>query len=479
MNQNPNAATGIVVYQPGTDRQVWTGKTSTASEVQQAVASARSAFSAWQSKSQEARFEVASRFAELAHTHQSQLSERISMETGKPRWEADGEARLIATKVQLSIDAYRQRCNVQRIDLPQGVGEVGYRSVGVMAVIGPFNFPAHLPNGHMVPALIAGNTVVFKPSELTPGTGELLVRLWQQAGLPRDVLQLVHGGRDIGAALVDSDVDGVLFTGSYAGGTAIHRALAGRPTVLLALEMGGNNPLVVGSIRDLDAAAYLIAVSAFITAGQRCTCARRLILTQSQQSPTLIERVVTLARSMRVGLPDDQPQPFLGTLISAAAADRVLDAQATLEQAGGDVLCRCRRLDRNPALLTPGIVDVTDIDTPVDDEIFGPLLQVVRVSDFDAALCEANRTQYGLAATLLSDDAAEFERFRGRVRAGVINWNQPTVGASGRLPFGGLGASGNHRPSGFFAADYCSDATAVLQNERLAMPQSTFPGIDL
>jgi len=345
-----------------------------------------------------------------------------------------------------------------------------------MAVLGPFNFPAHLPNGHIVPALIAGNSVVFKPSEMTPGTGALLNALWLSAGLPDGVLQVVQGGREIGGAIVRSDVDGVLFTGSHAAGCAIHRALAGRPAVMLALEMGGNSPLVVGQIDDLDAAAYLVAMSAFITAGQRCTCARRLILCDGDDAEPLLQRVLDRTRSLRVGMPDDHPEPFLGPVISPAAAERVLQAQDKLIARGGLALLPAAKSDRNAALLTPGIVDVTDVNGRDDEEIFGPLLQVIRVSDLSAAIDEANRTRYGLAASLLSDDTDQFDRFRREIRAGVINHNQPTVGASGRLPFGGLGDSGNHRPSGFFAADYCSDVAAILQAPSLALPEKRMPG---
>ena len=477
MTSTPGLKNRLVVYNPGTEVVVWDGPASTTENVRHAVASARSDWNAWRDTALIDRIAVADRFGDLANRRSEQLVERIVAETGKPRWEAESEAKLIPAKVKIAIDAYQNRSTADPIEMPQGTGRVLYRGVGVMAVLGPFNFPAHLPNGHIVPALIAGNTVVFKPSELTPGTGELMWQWWMEAGLPAGALAVVQGDGKVGADLVGQDVDGVLFTGSYAAGLAIHRSLAGRPQVLLALEMGGNNPLVIHDARDLDAAAYLTIVSAFATAGQRCTCARRLILPDGDDVEPLLRRISDLCRALRVGTSYADPQPFMGPLISGKAADRVLAIQASLIRKGGSALVLAERVNENSALIRPGIIDVTSIVDRDDDEVFGPLLQVIRVSDFTAAIAEANRTAYGLSASLLSDNPDSFDRFRKSVRAGVINWNQATVGASGRLPFGGLGASGNHRPSGYFAADYCSDAAAVLESESLTMPSTIMPGI--
>lgn len=465
------------VISPATGEVVWQGRAADEQQVRDAVRSARSALADWQALPPDQRIGIIQRFGELASQRADDIADAICLETGKPRWEAMQEAKLVPAKVALAVDAYHERTGTKQVELPNGVGRLGYRPVGVMAVLGPFNFPAHLPNGHIVPALAAGNTVVFKPSEYTPGTGRLLADFWNEAGLPDGVLRIVQGARDTGAALVGSEVDGVLFTGSYAGGRAIHRALAGRPEVLLALEMGGNNPIVVHDVSDLDAAAYTVVVSAFITAGQRCTCARRLVVPDGEQAEALLQRVVSLTETLRVGPPDDEPAPFMGPVISADAGRRVLAAQADLIERGASVLIRAAALRGNPALLSPGVLDVTTIGKREDEEVFGPLLQVVRVPDFDAALAEANRSAYGLAASLLSDDTALFDRFKAAVRAGVVNWNQPTIGASGRLPFGGLGASGNHRPSGYHAADYCADATASVESPALNLPETMLPGI--
>ena len=467
----------IIVRSPATGDVVWQGEIATIDDVRYSVVAARFAWTSWRLTTLEERIAVAERFAKIAEARMDELATVISQETGKPNWESIAEAKLIATKVRLAIAAHRQRSVVPPVNMPQGTGSFRLEPVGVMLVLGPFNFPAHLPNGHIVPAIIAGNVVVFKPSELTPGSGDLLQSFWQQAGLPPGVLQILHGDREIGSALLDERIDGVLFTGSHTAGVAIHRQLAGRPEVMLALEMGGNNPLIVDATDHLDAAAAIVVVSAFITAGQRCTCARRLILPNGPNVETLLSKITTLAARLVVGKPSVAPEPFMGPVISVAAGKRVLATQAEMLRRGGVSLLRASALADNPAMLTPGVIDVTKQTDREDIELFGPLLQVIRVDDFRAAIEEANATQFGLAAGLLSDDPRRFDEFRRNVRAGVLTWNQATVGASGQLPFGGLGHSGNHRPSGYAAAEYCSDAAASLETPTVEMPKMIYPGM--
>jgi succinylglutamic semialdehyde dehydrogenase len=246
---------------------------------------------------------------------------------------------------------------------------------------------------------------------------------------------------------------------------ALARALADRPDKILALEMGGNNPLIVHDAADIAAAVHHTIHSAFLTAGQRCTCARRLILTPGESS--FVDLLVEKTREMRVGAFTDSPEPFMGPVISAAAAEKVLEAQARLQALGGRSLLEMKRLPASPAMLSPGIIDMTEVRQRPDEEIFGPLLQVIGVGDFDAAIAEANRTRFGLAAGLLCDRRDLYEQFYKGIRAGVVNWNRPTTGASGALPFGGVQLSGNYRPSGFWAADYCSYPVASIEVEAL------------
>ncbi|MEM6391510.1 MAG: succinylglutamate-semialdehyde dehydrogenase [Planctomycetota bacterium] len=451
--------------EPLTGRVVFETHVTPPDEVPHIIERARDAQSDWSDRSPVERLATAQRFADLARDRLPQLAQRITEETGKPRWESLGEAKLIPAKVDAMQKAMEARLAAAPVPVGDATGHTAHRPLGVVAVLGPFNFPAHLPNGQIVPALLAGNAVVFKPSELTPGTADLLADCWTDAGLPPDVLQVIHGDRVTGQALVEAEINALFFTGSDVAGRAIHRALAGRPDVLLALEMGGNNPIVAHRVDDPQRAAELIAVSAFVTAGQRCTCARRLILTDDAEADRILEALLGLTRNLRVGQPDSDPEPFMGPVIHAATGQRVLEAQAQWIARGAIPLLQARPLQGHTALLCPGILDTTAVphDPEQDDaEVFGPLLRVIRTPSLEHAIAEANRTRYGLAASLLSDDPDAFKTFQQHARAGILNHNLPTTGASGMLPFGGLGDSGNHRPMGFHAIDHCVAPVAVV-----------------
>lgn len=448
---------------PADGAEVWTGREASESDVEAAVAAARAALTAWRRRPMDERVAIVRAFAKLVDARKADMAAVISRATGKPLWDAATEAAAMVGKAELSVKAYAERTPLKEAPAGAFVARISHHPHGVMAVLGPFNFPGHLPNGHIMPALIAGNTVVFKPSEQTPEVAEFTVRLWDEAGLPAGVLNLVQGARAPAELLVAHEgVDGVLFTGGVPAGRAIHRTLGGRLEKIVALELGGNNPLVVWDAGDLEAAAKLIVKSAYITSGQRCTCSRRLIVKAGADGDRVVEALVKLVDRIVVGPPDAEAQPFIGPVISAHAADAVLAAQAQWLAAGGVAIREARRLDLGPAYVSPGLVDVTAMASRKDEEVFGPLLQVIRVRDFEAALEEANNTKFGLAAGLISDSAELFATFEAEVRAGVLNWNRQTTGASGSAPFGGVGQSGNHRPAGYYAADYAAWPMASL-----------------
>lgn len=459
---------------------LWQGRAADAADIADACAAARAVFPAWARLTLEQRAAVVERFAALLEPHKAQLAATISRETSKPRWETLTEVQSMIGKVGISLRAYQQRTGETHTQMADGAASLRHRPHGVLAVFGPYNFPGHLPNGHIVPALLAGNCVVFKPSELTPLTAEETVKLWQQAGLPDGVLNLVQGGRDTGEALAASPaVDGLLFTGSAGTGYQLHRQLAGQPEKILALEMGGNNALIIDEITDLDAAVNLAIQSAFISAGQRCTCARRLLVKRGAAGDAFLQRLVTVAGRLRVGRWDAEPQPFMGGVISAAAADRMMAAQQALLALGAKTLLAMTRPEGDNALLTPGILDVTGVDGVPDEEYFGPLTCVTRYDDFDDALRLANHTRFGLAAGLVSPHRELFDRLLLEARAGIVNWNKPLTGASSAAPFGGVGASGNHRASALYAADYCAWPMASLESAALTLPASLSPGLSL
>ncbi len=447
--------------EPATGAKLWSGRTGDAAAE---VAAARTALPSWANHSVAFRSEALRRFANIVRKREEELATLIARETGKPYWEALTEVAAVINKVDISISAHAERTPKRTSEAAMGAKvSVRHKPHGVLAVLGPYNFPAHLPNGHIVPALIAGNTLVFKPSEKTPATGEFLVDCYRQAGIPEGVVRLLIGGPDEGRALASQDgIDGLLFTGSARAGSSLHRQFAEMPQKILALELGGNNPLVVWRPDDVEAAATIAVQSAYLSAGQRCTAARRLIVEDGREGP-LIEAITTMIDRLIVDQPFADPQPFMGPVIDNATADHLLGQWAELITKGGRPIRPLDRRSKDRPFLSPALIDVTDVSDRPDDEIFGPVIQLVRVMDFDAAIAEANNTRFGLAASLVGGSPKMFERFWDQVRAGVINWNKPTNGAPSNAPFGGVGLSGNHRPSAFYAADYCAYPVTSVQ----------------
>jgi len=473
------AAPSFRSLDPASGERIWNGRAAGAEDVDHAVTAARDALPGWSQTALADRIALCERFAALLEREREPLAEIISRDNGKPLWEARTEVQAMIGKVPLSVQAYHARTGEHHGEAAGARSVLRHRPHGVCAVFGPFNFPGHLPNGHIVPALIAGNTIVFKPSELTPLVAERVTALWHEAGIPAGVFNLLQGGRDTGVALAGHDrIDGLYFTGSADTGLALHRQYAGRPGVILALEMGGNNPLVVHDVADVEAAAWLTVQSAYLSAGQRCTCARRLILTPGAAESGFVDALLDWLPRIRVGRWDDEPPPFCGPLISETAADRVLGFQRRLLAQGARGLAECARIEPDRPFLRPGLVDVSQMPTQPDVEAFGPLLQLVRVTDFDAAIVEANRTAFGLASGLLSDNADAWSHFLPRARAGIVNWNRPLTGAASSAPFGGVGNSGNHRPGAWYAADYCAWPVASLEADRVLAPDATPTGID-
>ncbi|WP_338467842.1 succinylglutamate-semialdehyde dehydrogenase [Novosphingobium sp. ZN18A2] len=464
MNSETQAAAEIVSYEPATGEEVWRG---TPGNVDETVDRARRAWPAWAAQTLATRIELVRRFANEVRKEAENLATMIARETGKPLWEARTEVESVVNKVEISIRAYAERTAQRKLDSAlQGTAAVRHKPHGVMAVLGPYNFPAHLPNGHIVPALIAGNAIVFKPSEKTPATGHLLAQCFHRAGISAAVVQVLIGGPEEGQALVAHDgVDGVLFTGSAHAGIAINRKLASNPGKIVALEMGGNNPIVIWDTPKINDAAVIVAQSAFTSAGQRCTAARRMIVKASMYD-AVVEEVKRIADRIIVGAPFDEPAPFMGPVIDNRTANGLTESFVYLLTNGGKAIKHMVRTQESLPFLSPAIIDVTGMDERPDVELFGPLLQIVKVDDFDEAIAEANNTRFGLSASLVGGSPQDYNRFWANIRAGVVNWNRPTNGASSAAPFGGIGLSGNHRPSAYYAADYCAYPVASTEVEQ-------------
>ncbi|MBC7008370.1 succinylglutamate-semialdehyde dehydrogenase [Pseudoalteromonas sp. BZK2] len=463
---------------PSNGEVVWQGKTATAEQVADAIKAARSAQLGWADMTLEERIVILENFAAELKEHSEEFATIIARETGKPLWETRTEVGAMTGKIAISIRAYNERTGTTENPMPGAKAFIRHKPHGVVAVFGPYNFPGHLPNGHIVPAILAGNTVVFKPSELTPHVAEFTLKLWLKAGLPAGVINLVQGEVDTGIALAShQDIDGLFFTGSSNTGHLLHKQFAGHPGKILALEMGGNNPLIVKDVADVSAAVHDIIQSGFITSGQRCTCSRRLFIENSANGDAILEKLIAATKQIKVADSFSEDQPFMGAMISEKAALGMVAAQQQLLDMGATSLVELKHLEPGTGFVSPGIIDVTAVKDMPDEEHFGPLIKVYRYTDFDSAINEANNTSFGLSAGLLSDDSDDYQHFLKRIRAGIVNWNRPITGASSAAPFGGIGASGNHRASAYYAADYCAYPVASVEAEKVNLPQTLAPGL--
>ncbi len=501
LDQGPDAPASITSHNPAhPQRPIFHGSPALAA-VDEAVAAAGAAFKVWSRLPIEQRADALRAYKALCESRFRLIADLLCDETGKALWEAEAEARLLPAKVDATLLTGAMsdgsgRARITDFDIPLAPGKLGrcsFRPHGVMAVLGPFNFPAHLPNGHIVPALLTGNTIVFKPSDKAPAVGQLLAELLDEAlssaGAPPGVVNLVHGAAPVAQRLANhDDLDGILFTGSWPVGRAILAANLDRPGRIIALEMGGNNPAVVLADADLRHAALECARAAFATTGQRCTCTRRIIVAESV-APRFLDLLSKITSNLLVGDPrgvtPTGEQPYFGPIIRAQARDAALTFQRSLEKAGAEVLVRCEPLDHPSRghYLTPGLLrvprftlaDNPSLDSGCDVEVFGPIARVSTCHDLDDALDQANATRFGLAASLFTKDRRASDRFLAEARAGCVNINVGTAGASGKLPFGGLGHSGNHRPAGAFALDYCAYPVASMIDSNADAPLS--PGM--
>lgn len=464
----------LTVRDPADPAQVtWAGSPRPA-HVDAAVASARAAFPAWSRLAIDERAAILKRYAEATQRHLERIARRITVEMGKTLEESRLEAKLLSDKVAVTLaDETMRRVRGYEVAVSASrIGTCRFRPHGVMAVLGPFNFPAHLPNGHLVPALLMGNAAVFKPSDKAPGVAQLMAECFAEAGLPEGVLSVVQGGADVARRLATHDgIDGILFTGSVPAGRAILEANLARTGRIVALEMGGSNAAAVMASADLRQAVVECARAAFATTGQRCTCTRRILVDRTI-ADRFIPAFCRVASNLLVGPGLSGDPVFMGPVVNEAAAEATLAEQSRLARAGGRVLVAASRLDRPGWFVTPSVVEVDRFRREDDRETFGPLVRIAVVDGLEDAIAQADATDFGLAAAIFTRDDAEWEAFASTVRAGCVNRNNGTAGASGKLPFGGLGSSGNHRPAGAFAIDSCAWplASLVERSDAAAVP---------
>lgn len=458
---------------------LWQGLVATQEEIFAAHEAAHKALPAWSTLGFDARCVKVKAFAHEVENNKQLLAQLISLETGKPLWEALTEVNAVIGKINISIQAYQERTWPKENQTAEANACLRYKPHGVVVVLGAFNFPAHLSNGHIVPALLAGNTILYKPSEQTPAVAEFIMNCWHNSELPAGVINCLQGDISCAQTILAQKIQGVYFTGSYNTGRRIFQQFSTRPEVILALEMGGNNPLVIDELQNIDAAVYNTILSSLLTSGQRCTCARRVIVPNSSFGDEFLSRLIKATKALKVAPFDSQPEPFMGPVISYTQALKHLHEQKNLIELGGEALLPMHLITEYTGLLSPGIIDMSKAPNVPDEEIFAPLIQIYRYHKFDEAIRLANNTKYGLAAGLLGDSKEHYQRFYNEINAGLINWNRPTTGAASNLPFGGVRCSGNHRPSAYFTADYCAYPVASMEQTVLSKPEQLLPGVHL
>lgn len=454
------------------------------SHLDQAVFAARKAFPSWSGLSFEKRKEKLLRLKEIFERNIHKTASIVSRETGKPLWESTTEAKALASKVSLTLEQSIQWVKEREIPnaLPGGVnGFIFYKPRGVLAVLGPFNFPAHLPNGHIVPALLMGNTVLFKPSEKTPLTGQWLTQMIGEAGFPEGVFNLLQGDFSMGEKIVKHrDIDALLFTGSYNVGRKIKEQILDHHWKLLALEMGGKNTSIVWKDASLEKALYENILGAFLTSGQRCSATSQMAL-HEDIFDEFVDGFQQLAQKIKIGYWKDSV--FMGSLIDEAAFKRHFKFQSLAQKEGGEIILEGKSLElkRRGYYVSPSLVFMKSRDKKSSyqqSEIFTPSLAFYKISDFEEGIRLFHASGYGLSLSIFSKTKSLYQKALREARAGLIHWNKSTSGASARLPFGGRGKSGNDRPAGDFSIQYCSVPVASLQDESPLNPESFLPGIN-
>lgn len=450
---------------------LWNGSNATSYELNECISAACSVREEWENTPVETRYAYVRKFATLVKERIDEIATLIAKEVGKPFWEAKTEASALAGKIEPTINAYEYRNKELVRPMANGaVSRTSFKPLGVIVTISPYNFPAHMANGHIIAALVCGNCVIWKPSEKCPMVAEKVMEIWNDVGLPNGVINMVQGDGAVGEYFCnDERINGVFFTGSYFVGDKIRKACS--TSKMCALEMGGDSPLVIWDVNDIEAAVVGTIQSAYITCGQRCSSARRIIVRNDDQGDAYINMLMRYVAGIKVGKPFDENQPYIGPMRDKMLVNAVLNYQEELLSMGAKSLIKCEQSSLGECFITPGIIDVTSIlGKYKNKEIVGPFIRVCRVDTFEQAIEEANNTEYGLAAGIFTDKKELYDAFYSQVKAGLINWNQQLTGASGMAPFGGVKNSGNYRPSGYFAVDYCVYAVATIENEKLSMP---------
>ncbi|MBC6414798.1 MAG: aldehyde dehydrogenase family protein [Bdellovibrionales bacterium] len=379
--------------------------------------------------------------------------ELISRETGKALWESEGEVKALLLKLDFTLEEALKRIKTQ--SLPP-YGQIRFKSRGLCLVIGPFNFPMHLPFGQILPALLAGNAVIFKASEKAPASAQALTGAFDQIGLESGLYQLVQGGGKISKKLCNQNlIDAIFFTGSFETGDKIKQSLVKDYNKLLALEMGGYNSSLVWDDADLNLAVQECLKACFWTSGQRCSSCSQIILHKKIASE-FIKLFLEKAKQLKVN--HWSQNPWMGSLIDKKSLQRFFKFQKQIKKAGGQFLLEGKQLYKEKGYyVSPGIYKMAfDKNSLIGtQETFTPQVIIYETRQLKEAVELINHSGFGLSLSVFSKDKKVKEEMFQCSKVGLVYYNLASVGASSYLPFGGVGKSGNDRPAGAFAIDSC------------------------
>jgi aldehyde dehydrogenase (NAD+) len=436
---------------------------SNVADVDKAVASAKRGFDIWRRTPAPARGDVLRRVGDLLVARKNDIADLMTREMGKPLQETRGDVQEgIDTAYYAGTEGRRLFGHTVPSELSAKWAMTFRRPIGVCGLVTPFNFPMAIPTWKMFPALLCGNSVILKPAEDVPHTATVLVEILLEAGLPPEVIQLIHGrGEDVGAALVEHpDVPVISFTGSTETGRLVGE-VCGRMHKRLSLEMGGKNAQIVLNDADLDLALDGVLWGAFGTAGQRCTATSRLIL-QGGIHDNFLGMLVDKARGLRLG-DGRKSGTEVGPLIHEASRRKVEQYVDIGQAEGADLLCGGRRPEArglaNGFFFEPTIFARVEPGSRLEqEEIFGPVLSVVRVSTPEEAFAVNNDVKYGLSSSVYTRDVNVAYRALVELDNGITYINAPTIGAEAHLPFGGVKQTGNgHREGGWEVYEFYSE----------------------
>ncbi len=440
-------------------------------DVDRVIESANAGFKVWKKTSQLERNNFLKKYQEELTKRKDEIALAISFEMGKPLWEAKTEVASVIAKVNVTIDESLPRIANKHFDniLPKTNGHIFYKPIGPSLIIGPFNFPCHLANGQILSALVSGNSVIFKPSEKTCYSAQLLIECFHSAGFPSGVVNLIQGDGEAARRLLkDKTIKGVFFTGSKEVGKKILDVTHHDLSKLVSLELGGKNTTILHKDANMEHALQELLKACFLTTGQRCTSTSLVAIHRSVH-----EEFITKFHDLSKKIIIDHPvefarEPFMGPLVDQGAVDSYLLFMGMAKREGIQEIMRGKNLEKTKKghYVTPSIhlSERWNNDSMfLHSEIFGPNVTFIPYDTIEEAIKIANATEYGLAASVFTKDPEIFKMCVEEIDSGLINFNRSTVGASAKLPFGGVKNSGNYRPAALTTIDACVYQMASLE----------------